>query len=183
MTNNQKSRVLKMTLVTLQNAVAAKQSSKSSTSPTAAGGLTEAHVESALGIIQSVLNDKSAASPSDTVSIADIGQIILQILQIILNNLPAGTLAVPATDSSTGTTIYDVGETILQILELLLSAFGQGSGTASGAAPAAVASLDPVDIAGLILQILQLILSKFQTPAPAPTTAPAPAPALTPPSA
>jgi hypothetical protein len=161
MTNDQKTRVLKMVLATLQQA---QQKS---------GNLNVDQTKSALTCVKSVLDDNtSTATAADTTTVTDIATLILQILQLILSNLPTGTLVVSPADTTTD--IADIGEIILQILELLLAKLGQPSPTpAPTPAPADSAALSPVDIATLILQILQLVLSKFAPPAPPSPTPPA----------
>jgi YD repeat-containing protein len=155
MTNNHKARVLKVLLATLQQAT---QSSTNGQGPVASM-LSAEQVASSLAIVHSVVNDDtSSSSPADTTTAADIAQLILQILQLILSKLPPSTVSAPAADDNTSA--IDIGEIILEILELLLSKIP----VSTGATPATdtTVSLSAVDIVQLILQVLQALLGRLQ---------------------
>jgi hypothetical protein len=176
MNHDQKCRVLKMVLASLQHAVVANAASQPN-KPADAGKaveapLTEGQISSALDVVNTVLKDPEALSASASLSPVDIAALILQILQLILSHLPSGTPSVPAPAPAPAidtTSILTIAETIMQILELLLSKLP----TSASPAPAVRDNaLSPVDIASLILAVLQLLLSKFGTPAPTPAPAP-----------
>ena len=173
MNHDQKCRVLKMVLASLQNAVVANPSNKpADAGQPAESALTEAQVNSALDVVNSVLKQPEDPSVDANLSAVDIAALVLQILQLILSHFPGGTPAPAPAPAIDATSILTIAETIMQILELILSKLPKSASPA----PAAVRenALSATDIAGLVLAILQLLLSKFGTPAPAPAPAPAP---------
>ncbi|MBU6455299.1 MAG: hypothetical protein KGS72_26245 [Cyanobacteria bacterium REEB67] len=174
MKHDQKCRVLKMVLASLQNAIVANPSNKpANAGQPAEAALTEAQVNSALDVVNSVLKQPEDPSVDANLSAVDIAALVLQILQLILSHFPGGASPAPApapAPAIDATSILTIAETIMQILELILSKLPKSVSPA----PAAVreSALSATDIAGLVLAILQLLLSKFGTPAPAPAPAP-----------
>ena len=177
MNHDQKCRVLKMVLASLQHAVVANGGAEpnkpADSSPAVEAALTEAQVSSALYLVNTVLKAGDDPSVDANLSATDIAALVLQILQLILSHFPQGGGSAPSPapkESIDATSVLAIIEAIMQALELILAKLPKKAVVAS----VRPEGLSAVDIAGLVLAVLQLLLSKFGTQAPTPAPAPAP---------